>query len=96
MKNTKGIELALNTVVIIAVLLLVAVIIISFFLGATGKVFGPIANLLTGGTEQMCKSAEGIAIPCGEAEEESAYSFISIRSAFSIKFFRLSAFGFQL
>lgn len=54
--NKRGIELALNTVVIIAVLLLVVVIVISFVLGATGKAFGPISNLLGAGAENINKS----------------------------------------
>ena len=56
MRNKKGVELALNTLVIIAILLLVAVVIITFFLGATGKVFGPISDLLGKGAENINKS----------------------------------------
>ena len=56
MNNKKGVELALNTLVVIAILLLVAVVIISFFLGATGKVFGPISDLLGKGAENINKS----------------------------------------
>ena len=56
MNNKKGVELALNTLVVIAILLLVAVVIIAFFLGATGKVFGPISDLLGKGAENINKS----------------------------------------
>lgn len=55
--NKKGIELALNTLVVIAILLIVAVVIISFFLGATSKVFGPISDILGRGAESINKSA---------------------------------------
>ena len=57
LENKKGIELALNTVVIVAILLIVAVVIISFFLGTTGKVLGPISDLLGMGTEQLNNTA---------------------------------------
>ena len=60
MGNKKGIELALNTVVILAILLLITVVIISFFLGATGKVFGPIAELLGIGIEGINKTTPPI------------------------------------
>ena len=53
LKNNKGIELALNTVVIMAILLIVAVVIIAFFTGTVGKVFEPIAKLLGIGSEQI-------------------------------------------
>lgn len=56
MKNDRGVELALNTVVIMAILLIAAVVIIAFFTGAIGKVFGPISNLLGGGVEQIDKT----------------------------------------
>lgn len=56
--NKRGVELALSTVVIMAILLLVAVIVISFFLGATGKIFGPLSNLLGTGAENINKSIQ--------------------------------------
>lgn len=61
LKDKKGVELALNTLIIIAILLLVAVVIISFFLGSTSKVLGPIADLLGRGAENINKS--GAVIP---------------------------------
>ncbi len=57
MENKKGVELALNTLIIIAILLLVAVVIISFFLGSTSKVLGPIADLLGKGAEDIKKQS---------------------------------------
>ncbi|HIK00808.1 TPA: hypothetical protein H1016_04695 [archaeon] len=60
MGSKKGIELALNTVVIMAILLLVTVVIIAFFLGATGSIFEPLAHLIKGGGEQINKSAPPI------------------------------------
>ena len=57
LQNEKGVELALNTLIIIAILLLVTVVIISFFLGTTSKAFGPIADLLGRGVDNLNKSA---------------------------------------
>ncbi|HIJ98186.1 TPA: hypothetical protein H1012_00055 [archaeon] len=57
MDNKKGVELALNTLIIIAILLLVTVVVISFFLGTTSKAFGPIADLLGRGADSLNKSA---------------------------------------
>ncbi len=57
LNDKKAVELALNTLIIIAILLLVAVVIISFFLGSTSKVLGPIADLLGRGAENINKSA---------------------------------------
>lgn len=77
MGHRKGIELALNAVVIIAILLLVAVVIISFFLGVTGKAFGPLSDWITGGTGKVTEACRELGT-CPPEEETTSSSHLKI------------------
>ncbi len=68
LKNKKGLELAISTVVILIILLIVLVVVIGFFLGATGKIFKPIVDMLTGSTEQASEQCINLGICEGGQE----------------------------
>ena len=58
LKNPRALELALNTVVVLVVLLLVLLVVVSFFLGATSRIFKPVAELISSKSEELGAEAE--------------------------------------
>ena len=57
LKNVRGIELALSTIIILIILLIVLVVVVSFFLGGVGEVFGPLTNLTSTSIKELCETA---------------------------------------
>ena len=56
MKNIKGMEMALSTVITLILILIVLVVVASFFLGGTEAIFNPLKNLTN---QTASKIAEG-------------------------------------
>ncbi len=50
--NNKGQGLALHTVIILIIGLIALVVVVSFFTGTTGKVFGPLSEMTGSTTEE--------------------------------------------
>lgn len=53
MKNTKGLEMALSTVITMIMILIVLVVVASFFLGGTEVIFNPLKNLTNQSASQI-------------------------------------------
>ena len=74
MKNKKAQGLALRTVIILVILLVVLIVVLSFFLGSTKQMFGPISDLV-GQTSGQLGEQTGTGDSSG-----TTCSFISIGS----------------
>lgn len=74
-KNTRGLELAIGSVAIIAVVLLVIIVVVGFFLGGFGRAGGGIAEIGAAGEEGATGLNLGfkcIATPSGDKDTCSA------------------------